>query len=61
MISPILSTVFKILFVSKEPLQTKSDLDSNMLDDVDGEEDQDDSENLVTTATQVANTDSQLA
>lgn len=52
MIRPIVSSVFTIMCQSSDPLQTKSDIEIDMLDD--GEEKGvDDTENIFTAATQV--------
>lgn len=52
MIRPIVNTVFTIMCNSSDPLQTKSDIEIDMLDD--GEEKTiDDTENIFTAATQV--------
>ena len=57
MIRPVINAIFFIMTHSSDPLQTKSDLEVEMLDD--GEENQeetfvDDTENLFTAATQVS-------
>ena len=56
MIQPIVHAIFTIMCQSSDPLQTKSDLEIEMLDDGDENEDEqfvDDAENLFTAATQV--------
>jgi hypothetical protein len=51
MIRPIVNAVFLIMCQSKHPLQTKSEIEIDMLEDT--ETHIDDSENLFTAATQV--------
>jgi hypothetical protein len=56
MIRPIINSVFSIMCVSKDPLQTKSDIEIDLLDgDVDDKEEApvDELENVFTGATQV--------
>ncbi|CAF0848327.1 unnamed protein product [Brachionus calyciflorus] len=53
MIRPIVNAVFAIMCQSNDPLQTKSDIEIDMLDDGDEKEIVDDTENIFTAATQV--------
>ena len=56
MIRPIINSVFNIMCMSKDPLQTKSNVEIDLLDsdtDESGEVNVDESENIFTAATQV--------
>ena len=54
MIKPIVNSIFTIMCLSEDPLQTKSNVEVDLLEDEDNDEEHiDDTENLFTSATQV--------
>ena len=54
MIKPIVHSIFTIMCLSEDPLQTRSNVEVDILEDEDNEDENvDDTENLFTSATQV--------